>query len=142
MDHQSYDEQPAWPAESEEQVSETNHSPLPWRLFESGSEGVWLKPATGNIVDDSKTIGICNGRTLAIDRENARLIVRAVNCYAELLAACEAADTAGQVVCLAVEGVKRCHCAETMLALCIAQGEFAEAWANVQAAIAKAKATP
>ena len=58
------------------------HTPLPWHQHQDYAS---VRDATGRCVAD------CGSRSAKIAQEATRLIVRAVNCHDELLAACREA---------------------------------------------------
>lgn len=55
----------------------TQHTPGPWRSFESGSDGARILPDYGDTRERTKYIAIVNGRDTLTDFANARLIAAA-----------------------------------------------------------------
>lgn len=88
------------------------HTPLPWRVFHSGSDGPRIMPDTGDKREDIKFIAMVNGRDFHADAGNAEFIVRAVNAHDDLLEACKASliefEASHEVMLLnpAMRGVK------------------------------------
>ncbi len=94
----------------------SNHTPLPWKNY--------ARNVIGTVEDDVRFVADCRTVDVPSDEEryaNAILIVHAVNCHAQLLAALEAAD----------EKFSEMYTSRT--------GRMPEAVEMVRAAIAKAK---
>ena len=120
----------------------TKHTAIPWQV------------AYGSIYTDDPRYLLENQIRIAnMDRDepdtapterdaNAHFIVRAVNSHEDLLAACEAADVAAQVLFIAARAAKLDVSLEAKIALSDAARDFGNAWADVQAAIRKARGIP
>lgn len=80
---------------------------LPWRVCAEGSEGSRFAPATGDKREQSRFIGIANGRVQPEDGHNAALIVAAVNAVpflgAWLKAEAQLGEYRGQVLPAAID---------------------------------------
>ena len=65
-------------------TARAQHTPGPWRI--SALSGTYIESSNGE--------GVVDGPPTAEGHENCKLIVRAVNAHADLLAACEAGHKA------------------------------------------------
>ena len=109
----------------------TKHTELPWRVQGKRIEYGPFVAGEGWAV--AVTI---QERSLEEEQANAAFIVRAVNSYYQMREALQAVDSCGQVLQLAIAGVKLNRDAATLLALSQAQQEHANALVKVQAALA------
>ena len=68
-------------------MSESKHTPLPWRACQLGSEGSNIYPDCGDIRERGRIICRVTARDTLTDFANAAYIVRACNAFPELVKA-------------------------------------------------------